>query len=150
MELLLTDANWRVRRVVPYGDLEWIREAWLPIVESEITSDAGSIALEIECQAVKGKVDRGDPFLLLDCREPDEFALVRIVGAQLWPMSDLPDRLPELAPHRKSEIVVYCHHGVRSLHVAMWLRQQGFTRATSMMGGIDRWALEIDRTLPRY
>jgi len=105
---------------------------------------------EIDCRTVKSRIDSGAAFLLLDCREPDEFALVKIAGAELWPMSQLAERVGELAPRRNDEIVVYCHHGVRSLHVTMWLRRQGFTRACSMAGGIDLWAIEIDRTLPRY
>nr|AUN35806.1 rhodanese-related sulfurtransferase [uncultured bacterium] len=114
-------------------------------------SDAPEVApIEIECRSVKARLDRGEPFLFIDCREQDEFELVRIAGAQLWPMSSIVDRIAELATHRQNEIVIYCHHGMRSLRVALWLRQQGFALATSMSGGIDQWSVEIDRTLPRY
>ena len=105
---------------------------------------------EIDCRSVRSKLERREPMLLLDCREPEEYALVKIDGAQLWPMSELSERIGELTPYRDTEVVVYCHHGVRSLHVAMWLRRQGFSRVTSMAGGIDRWAAEIVPTLPRY
>jgi rhodanese-related sulfurtransferase len=54
----------------------------------------------------------------------------------------------ELDPHE--HIVVYCHHGVRSMNVTSWLRQQGFEKAQSLAGGIDRWAREIDPTIPKY
>jgi rhodanese-related sulfurtransferase len=112
------------------------------------TSD--SPALEIDCRAVKAQLDSGKDFLLLDCRERDEYAIVAIPGALLLPMSEMVDRVGELEPHRNRPIVVHCHHGGRSLRVATWLRQQGFASAQSMTGGIDRWAEEIDPKLPRY
>lgn len=106
--------------------------------------------MEIDCQSVKAKLDAGRTVLLLDCRESTEWDLVRIDGALLVPMSEIRDRLGELEPHREAEVIVYCHHGVRSRHVARWLRQQGFASAFSMSGGIDAWTTEIDSTLPRY
>jgi rhodanese-related sulfurtransferase len=109
-----------------------------------------SCPIEVDCKSVKARLDRGDAFLLLDCREADEYALVKIAQAQLVPMSEIQSRLKELEPHKGSDIVVHCHHGGRSMRVAMWLRQQGFPRAQSMAGGIDQWAVEIDPSLPRY
>jgi rhodanese-related sulfurtransferase len=106
--------------------------------------------LEIDCQSVQLKLTSGDDFFLLDCREADEHALVRLPGAQLLPMSEIQQRVGELEPHRGREIVVHCHHGGRSLQVAQWLRQLGFENVSSMAGGIDRWAVAIDPTLPRY
>jgi rhodanese-related sulfurtransferase len=88
--------------------------------------------------------------LLLDCREPEEFALARIDSARLIPMGEIPQRLAELEPWRGMPIVVHCHHGIRSLRVATWLRSKGFTQATSMRGGIEAWSLEIDAAVPRY
>ena len=108
------------------------------------------LPLEISCQSVKAKLDSGDGFLLLDCRETDEHAVARIAGARLLPMSEIQARQDELASERDREIVVYCHHGGRSLQVARWLRHQGFAQARSMAGGIDRWSLEIDAAVPRY
>lgn len=106
--------------------------------------------LEVDCRTVKQRLDRGDAMLLLDCREPDEHALVCIEQAQLLPMSELQERLHELEPYRDAELIVHCHHGVRSLRVAAWLRRQGFAKAYSMTGGIDHWAVEIDPNLRRY
>jgi adenylyltransferase/sulfurtransferase len=106
--------------------------------------------IEVHCAEVKARLDGGDDFLLLDCREPDEHEAVHIAGAELLPMSEIQQRVGELEPHKEREVVVYCHHGGRSLRVAMWLRGQGFTQASSMAGGIDQWAQEIDATLPRY
>jgi len=65
-------------------------------------------------------------------------------------MSEIQNRLAELETHRDDDIVIHCHHGGRSLRVANWLRQQGFSKAQSMAGGIDQWAVEIDPSLPRY
>jgi adenylyltransferase/sulfurtransferase len=106
--------------------------------------------LETDPQSVKRRLDAGEDLLLLDCREADEHATVRIAQATLLPMSELAARLGELEPHRRRPIVVHCHHGGRSLRVTKWLRQQGFANVQNMAGGIDRWAIEIDPTLPRY
>lgn len=105
---------------------------------------------EIDAQAVQALRAGGEPFLLLDCREPDEHAIARIEGARLMPMQTIPERLDELEPHRASRIVVYCHHGVRSLRVVRFLRERGFPAAQSMAGGIEAWSLEIDPRTPRY
>lgn len=106
--------------------------------------------MEISCEAIQARQLRGDSFLLLDCREQDEWDYCRIEGATLVPMSQLQARVAELDAYRDSEIIVYCHHGVRSLRVAMWLRQQGFKDAFSMSGGIEEWSLTVDSGIPRY
>jgi rhodanese-related sulfurtransferase len=106
--------------------------------------------LEIDCRTVKSRLDAGDPLVLLDCRERNEHEIVRLASARLVPMSELPERVGELDDLRDSEVVVYCHHGVRSRMVAARLRAQGFARVMSLVGGIDRWSEEIDATLPRY
>lgn len=107
-------------------------------------------SLETDCQTVKQKLDSDHPFLLLDCREQDEHTLVNIPEARLLPMSEIQNRISELDDQREAEIVVYCHHGMRSLQVATWLQQQGFTNVKSMQGGIDAWSCEIDNTKQRY
>jgi rhodanese-related sulfurtransferase len=88
--------------------------------------------------------------VLLDCREPEEHAIASITGARLLPMSEMADRLAELAGLEARRIVVYCHLGGRSLHVATWLHQQGFPHAQSMAGGIDQWAVDVEPGMPRY
>lgn len=110
----------------------------------------GGLPVEIDVHAVAALRSGGEPFLLLDCREPEEYATARITGAVLVPMAEIPERLELLTAHRDGRIVVHCHHGVRSLHVTRWLRARGFTTAQSMAGGIDAWSLEIDPTTPRY
>ena len=106
--------------------------------------------MEIDCQAVKAKLDAGDDFLFIDCREQQEYDTVKIEGATLIPMVQIPERLSELESHKDGEIVIHCHHGGRSLNVANWLKQRGFANPLSMAGGIDVWAQEIDTSLPRY
>jgi adenylyltransferase/sulfurtransferase len=106
--------------------------------------------METTCEAVKAKLDAGDEVLLLDCREEDEYELVRIEGSRSLPMSQLMVRAAELEPYRSREIVVHCHHGGRSLQVTQWLRQQGYALVQSMAGGIDRWACEIEPQMTRY
>lgn len=108
------------------------------------------LPLEIDCQSVAARLLTNDGLLLLDCREADEHALVSISGARLVPMSEIASRLAELESYRQNPIAVHCHHGGRSLKVAVWLRSQGFSQAQSMAGGIDQWAQQIDPTLPRY
>ena len=108
------------------------------------------VPIETECRTAKSQLQAGGDVLLVDCREQEEYDLVHIVGAKLLPMSQLLARVAELDPYRKHRVIVHCHHGGRSLQVANWLRQQGFTRAQSMAGGIDQWAQEIDPSLARY
>ncbi len=104
---------------------------------------------EITPEEVKGKLDAGESFTLLDVREPWEFEAARIDSATLIPMGDVPSRAhQEFDPD--DHIVVICHHGVRSMNVTVWLRQQGFERAQSMRGGIDAWSKRGDGKVPMY
>jgi rhodanese-related sulfurtransferase len=104
---------------------------------------------EITPEEVKMKLDQRETFTLLDVREPWEFEAASIDGAKLVPMGDVPSRAhQELDP--EDHIVVVCHHGVRSMNVTAWLRQQGFEKAQSMRGGIDAWARRVDGSVPVY
>lgn len=108
-----------------------------------------SMDYEITPEEVKAKLDQGEEFTLVDVREPWEFETARMAGAKLVPMGDIPLRAhQELDP--EDHIVVVCHHGVRSMSVAAWLRQQGFEKAQSMRGGIDAWSRRVDGTVPVY
>lgn len=110
-----------------------------------------ALPIEIDVHAVQTCLESADPdFVLLDCREADEHALVHIPSAVLIPMSEIQARLAEVEAQREKHLVIHCHHGGRSLQVTHWLRQQGFPRVQNMTGGIDRWATEIDPSLPRY
>jgi rhodanese-related sulfurtransferase len=108
------------------------------------------IPLEIDVLSVKQMLDRGEKFVLLDCREPSEVATASIAGSMHIPMRDIPARLAELDSAKQGRVVVHCHHGGRSLRVTNYLRQQGFTQAQNMAGGIDAWSEHVDPSLPRY
>ncbi len=106
--------------------------------------------IEIDVHATQSLFGGGEDFLLLDCREQHENDHCRIEGSMLIPMNETPSRVEELEEYRDKRIVVHCHHGVRSLSVAQWLRNNGFPRVQSMAGGIDAWSLEINSDVARY
>lgn len=86
--------------------------------------------------------------LVLDVREPWELAICSLPGAVNIPMGQIPARLAELP--RDAEIVVMCHHGVRSQHVALFLQAQGFDKLCNLKGGIAAWARDVDPQMPTY
>jgi len=104
--------------------------------------------LEISVAELQKKKKAGEPFLLIDVREPWEYETCRIEGAQLIPMRTIHANLQRLDVDQ--DVICYCHHGQRSLDVAAWLRGQGIESAQSLAGGIDSWSLEIDPTVLRY
>jgi rhodanese-related sulfurtransferase len=104
--------------------------------------------IEITPREVKALLTRGEKFLLVDVREKWEHDTSRIEGATLIPLREIPSNLAVLED--AGEIVLLCHHGMRSLDAAAWLRSQGVAGARSMVGGIDRWAVEVDSAVPRY
>ncbi|MFM2170757.1 MAG: hypothetical protein RI957_986 [Verrucomicrobiota bacterium] len=89
-------------------------------------------------------------FSLIDCREPDEWDLNRIDGARHWALSKFPEAGPQLLQQKPTPLIIYCHHGVRSLHLTRWLRHHGCAEVYSLEGGIDRWSREIDSSIPLY
>jgi rhodanese-related sulfurtransferase len=104
--------------------------------------------LEIKPADVKARLDRGEKVVLVDVREPWEHQLCRIEGAKLIPLGSLAASLNTLPD--VDEVICYCHHGMRSLDAAAWLRFQGFANAKSLAGGIERWSVEVDPKVPRY
>jgi len=105
--------------------------------------------LEITPQAYAQLRQQPNAPILLDVRESWEYDTASIPNSLLIPMGDIPSRAhTELDPD--APIVVMCHHGARSLNVAIWLRDQGFTHAQSLSGGIDAWSRTIDPEVPRY
>ena len=110
-----------------------------------------SVPLEISAQTAAQLQRDGETVVLIDVREPNEFAIARIEGAQLIPMRQVPGELQDLeAKADRHMLIVFCHHGVRSLNVVNWLRAQGVEACTSMAGGIDAWSLAVDPSVPRY
>ncbi len=109
------------------------------MLELEIT--AGALAAQLASPPAG--------LVLLDVREPWEFATAQIAGSKSMPMGEIPARaFQELDP--EAHIVTICHAGVRSLNVAAWMRNQGFEKVQSLAGGIDAWSREIDPAVPRY
>ncbi len=109
------------------------------------------LPIETSPQDIERRLASGEKLLLIDVREPNEFQAARIPGAELIPMRTIPAQLQRLeAASDEATLIVYCHHGVRSLNVVNWLREQGVSACQSMAGGIDRWSLEIDSSVPRY
>lgn len=111
---------------------------------------AADLPIETDVACVAEKLKRGDDFLLLDVREEDEFAIARIDGSLLIPMSQLAERVDELEEHRQRLIVVHCHHGGRSMQVTQALRNHGFEKVQNMAGGIDQWSEQVDPGIARY
>ena len=106
---------------------------------------------EIAPAEVKRRLDAGEKLHLIDVREPNEFAIARIEGGELIPMRQVPGELQMLeARADEATLIVFCHHGVRSLNVVNWLRRQGVDACQSMAGGIDAWSIAIDPAVPRY
>lgn len=110
-----------------------------------------NLPFEITPKDVQALMASGARVVLVDVREPHEHAICGIEGAHLVPMNTVPARVQTLeAAADEALVVVFCHHGMRSLSVVNWLRQQGVGNCQSMSGGIDLWSLEIDRAVPRY
>src|SRR5437773_7452890 len=104
--------------------------------------------LEVTAAELAAEWKQNPDLLVLDVREPHEHEIARIEGAKLIPLSQLPDRLGDLDGHQ--EIVTHCHHGARSLKALEILKAAGFSKVRSLRGGIDAWAVNVDRSLPRY
>jgi rhodanese-related sulfurtransferase len=103
---------------------------------------------QIQPADVKKMLDAGLPVLLLDVRQPEEHEYCALPGSVLIPLGELMTRAEEVQPEGAT-VVVYCHHGVRSLSGAAILHRAGI-EAKSLAGGIDRWALTVDPSVPRY
>jgi sulfur-carrier protein adenylyltransferase/sulfurtransferase len=103
---------------------------------------------EITPLELKEKIDRGDEFILVDVREPEEFAIGRIPGSKLIPLRTVPERLHELSS--ADDIVVHCRSGVRSGKVVELMKQAGYRKVKNLVGGILRWSDDVDPSVPKY
>ena len=97
---------------------------------------------------LEARLAAGEDLLLLDVREPTEWAICRIEGSRLVPLGELSARVAEL--DRARPTVCICHHGIRSGHAAAALARLDFGTVYNLAGGIDRWAREVDSSMPRY
>ena len=103
---------------------------------------------EITPRALAARLASGATPSLLDVREPYEWSISRLPEARLVPLDTLPDVVSTLDP--SADLIVYCHHGIRSAAAVAWLRERGFARARNLTGGIDRWSREVDPSTRRY
>ena len=110
-------------------------------------SDEGAIP-EMSPHELKRKMDAGEPFELIDVREPFEYEIARIGGATLIPLGEIFERLDDLSGEQP--IVVHCHSGKRSAQAVGLLQQHGFTKVYNLEGGIDAWSDQIDPNVPKY
>ncbi len=104
--------------------------------------------IQITPRELQERLGQGTPPVLLDVREPWEFQKARIEGSVLIPLRELPHKMEAL--DREAEIVVLCHHGVRSMQAIRFLSRTGFTRLRNLAGGIDAWSTQADPSVPRY
>jgi rhodanese-related sulfurtransferase len=103
---------------------------------------------EISVAELKARRDRGEQPLVIDVREGWELQLAGIPGVVHVPVNELPGRLSEFS--RATETIVMCHAGGRSLRVAQYLSNQGFTNVANLSGGISAWSESVDATVPQY
>lgn len=106
--------------------------------------------LEISVREVKAMLDSGVPFRLIDVRDPDEFAICRLEGAELIPLATLPGQVAGRFPDKAQKILCLCHHGMRSHRAACQMKELGYTDVHSIRGGIEAWSREIDPSVPKY
>lgn len=103
----------------------------------------------ITVSQLKERLDqREEKPLLLDVREPWEFAICHIDGSRLLPMREIPNAIGDL--ENEQEIIVICHTGVRSLQVCYYLQHEGFNKVSNLTGGVHAWATTIDSQMPTY
>jgi rhodanese-related sulfurtransferase len=103
---------------------------------------------QISATALKTRIENEPGLFLLDVRQANEFEYARIENSVLIPLNQIPQRLGEL--NSQQDIVVICHHGVRSQQACMFLAGVGFRNIANLIGGIDAWSCECDSSLPRY
>jgi len=132
-----------VKKLIDYEQFCGLRPA-----ASEAAPVNASNALEISAVELKQRLDRGDQLRIIDVREPNEWQINRIPGAQLIPLGEIPRRYAELDP--EEELVIQCKIGGRSAKAADFLRSVGFKRVLNLRGGIVEWIDKVDPTLPKY
>ena len=102
----------------------------------------------ITAKDLAARFDNKDEFRLIDVREPAEYEIARLESAELLPLTRFSEWIATLEP--SDEIVVMCHHGIRSANVCHYLANNGFGKVYNLSGGIDAWSAEVDERVPRY
>ncbi len=108
------------------------------------------MAQEISPRELAKQLENGQSIRLLDVRQPWENQVVKLAGSLLIPLNELPTRAGDIPKEVGVMLVVYCHHGVRSLSAAAYLERLGYDEVRSLAGGIDAWSCEVDPTVARY
>jgi rhodanese-related sulfurtransferase len=103
---------------------------------------------QLSAPELKTKIDKLELLFLLDVREPNEFQYAHLDNSVLIPLNQLPQRLNEL--DKQQEIIVICHHGMRSQQAAQYLEHSGFSDISNLQGGIDAWSVLCEPSVPRY
>ena len=103
---------------------------------------------KLSATELKNQIEQEEKLFLLDVREPNEYEYGHIANSILIPLNQIPNRLSELDPEQ--EIVVICHHGMRSQQAANYLAQSGFKNISNLTGGIDAWSCNCDSSVRRY
>ncbi|PIQ82893.1 MAG: molybdenum cofactor biosynthesis protein MoeB [Candidatus Omnitrophica bacterium CG11_big_fil_rev_8_21_14_0_20_64_10] len=142
----LCGKNPTITKLIDYQEFCGLRGQETPAASQPQAADNG--ALEITPEDLKKLLDQKKPVKIIDVREPHEYDICRIEGARLIPLSEFSGRLDEMDP--ADELVLLCHHGMRSLKALKILKEAGFKKARSLAGGIDAWSERIDDTVPRY
>jgi adenylyltransferase/sulfurtransferase len=107
-----------------------------------------AVAMEMTPRELSQRLANHDAVDVIDVREPHEWQIARLPGARLIPLGTLSQAIASI--DRDRDVVVHCHHGIRSAHAAAMLRTAGFTRVWNLAGGIDRWSDEVDPRVPKY
>jgi rhodanese-related sulfurtransferase len=105
---------------------------------------------QISVRQLADKLAAGEAVYLLDVRQPEEHAIAALPHSTLVPLGELHNRTGEVEPPTGALVVVYCHHGIRSLSGAFLLQEAGIGPVASLAGGIDAWSREVDPAVPRY
>lgn len=150
-QLLVTnalDATWKTFQIEKDPECTCCSR---PILQYQNYDTGGCTMTETMCISateLKQKLDAGEKLVIVDVREPDEYATCKIPGSTLIPLQTIPERFGEL--NKDDTIVLQCHHGRRSLMAIEFLREKGFTKLINLTGGIDAWSCEVDPTVKRY
>jgi adenylyltransferase/sulfurtransferase len=109
-----------------------------------------TVVRQMAVRELAAKLQANEQVCLLDVRQPCEHQAAALPGSVLIPLNQLPARMEDIPAGKDALVVVYCHHGIRSLSGAAFLERAGFTNAVSLAGGIDAWSVEVDPKVPRY
>jgi rhodanese-related sulfurtransferase len=105
---------------------------------------------EISPRELARHLENGHAVRIIDVRQPWENEIARLPDSLLIPLNELARRLDDVPLDGSAIVVIYCHHGVRSLSAGAYLHQLGYTNVMSLKGGIDAWSCEVDPAVPRY